>query len=49
MTKDKLYIEIAEAICLDAYKNKHKGLLPKLNIENEPKLFIDTTNAHFIN
>ena len=37
MTKDKLYIEIAEAICLDAYKKKHKGLLPKLNIENEPK------------
>lgn len=35
MTKDKLYIEIAEALCLDAYKKKHAGSLPKLNIEDE--------------
>ncbi len=35
--KDKLYIEIAEAMCLDAYKKNHEGFLPKLNITNEPK------------
>ena len=34
MTKDKLYIEIAEAMCLDAYKKKY-GLLPKLNMKDE--------------
>lgn len=35
MLNDKKYIEVAEAICLDAYKKKHKGLLPKLNISDE--------------
>ena len=37
MSNDKKYIEVAEAICLDAYKKKHRGSLPKLNIDDESK------------
>ena len=37
MPQDKLYIEIAEALCFDAYKKKHKGEIPRLNDRDESK------------
>lgn len=37
MNQDKLYIEIAEALCFDAYKKKNKGEIPRLNDRDESK------------
>ena len=34
---EKLYIEIAEALCFDAYKKKNNGEIPRLNDRDESK------------